>query len=138
MGCCQNKQDNRQQNINLFKNSTNIQKAINYLKKINKTSGDDFKYIIFTAINAPTIIPIKALKQYSEDNSTNNYTFRDFSSSINMKNANGDSPMHILARRRNLICIDLLKSYGGNINLQNNQGDTPFMIMKRFDIDISC
>ena len=78
------------------------------------------------------------LKQYSENNSPNNYTFRDFSSSINLKNAIGNSPMHIVAKRGNLEFIKLLKIYGGNINLQNNNGDTPFIIMKRFDIDISC
>ncbi|EAY00889.1 hypothetical protein TVAG_265920 [Trichomonas vaginalis G3] len=46
----------------------------------------------------------------------------------NVKNAKGDTPMHVAVRRDNVICVQVLLQMGADPNLRNFEGETPFVL----------
>ena len=44
---------------------------------------------------------------------------------IEGRNNDGETPLHIMARRRRLGCVVMLLSVGANVNAQSSDGSTP-------------
>ena len=44
---------------------------------------------------------------------------------IEAQNNDGETPLHIMARRRRLGCVVMLLSVGANVNAQSSDGSTP-------------
>lgn len=44
---------------------------------------------------------------------------------LEAQNNDGETPLHIMARRRRLGCVVMLLSVGANVNAQSSDGSTP-------------